>query len=126
MAKPEQKQPTSEEAAYTNWRDKFLADPENRATYEEEAAKSELWLQLVEARQKAGLTQVEMAERLGITQSRVAKIEKEGYDAYTLTTLRRYVAALGEGYSLEVRIHQPDEHGAPQDSSSRRTHFASP
>ena len=70
----------------------------------EEAAKKELWLQLVEARQAAGLTQADMAMRLGVTQSQVARIEKRGYDAYTLTTLRRYVDALGGAFELEVQI----------------------
>ncbi len=93
--------------AYERWRDELLADPENRRLYEEEAAKSDLWLQLVEARQAAGLTQAELAKRLGVSQSQVARIEKRGYDAYTLTTLRRYVRALGDGFSLEVRVHQP-------------------
>lgn len=51
-----------------------------------------------------------MAERLGVSQAQVAWIEKEDYDAYTLTTLRKYVAALGEGFSLEVTIHTPEEH----------------
>ncbi len=95
------------EESYQRWRDELWADPEYRKIYEEEAAKSELWLQLVEARQAAGLTQKQMAERLGVSQAQVARIEKRGYDAYTLNTLRRYVAALGEGYVLEVRIHTP-------------------
>jgi DNA-binding XRE family transcriptional regulator len=111
MAKQEKPDPSEVGAqAYQDWRNKFLSDPEHRAIYEEEAAKSELWLQLVEARQKAGLTQVEMAERLGVSQAQVARIEKRGYDAYTLNTLRRYVTALGEGFSLEVTIHTPEEH----------------
>ncbi len=92
---------------YEEWRERFLADPENRRLYEEEAAKKELWLQLVEARQAAGLTQVELAKRLGVSQAQVARIEKRGYDAYTLTTLRRYVQALGEGFGLEVKVKQP-------------------
>jgi DNA-binding XRE family transcriptional regulator len=100
---------SKEEKNYREWRDNFLATPEHRALYEEESAKSELWFQLVEARQQAGLTQKELAERIGVTQSQVARIEKRGYDAYTLNTLRKYVAALGEGYSLEVRIHTPEE-----------------
>lgn len=86
-----------------------MADPEFRAVYEEEAAKKELWLQLVESRQAAGLTQAELAQRLGVSQAQVARIEKRGYDAYTLNTLRRYVAALGEGFKLEVTIHRPDQ-----------------
>jgi DNA-binding XRE family transcriptional regulator len=83
---------------------KQMADPAFRSVYVEEAAKKELWLQLVEARQASGLTQKELAERLGVSQAQVARIEKRGYDSYTLTTLRRYVEALGEGYSLEVSI----------------------
>ena len=55
--------------AYQEWRDNLLANPEFRAIYEEEAAKKEIWLQLVEARQKAGLTQVELARRLGVSQA---------------------------------------------------------
>ena len=90
--------------AYKDYWNRQMADPEFRAVYEDESAKKELWLQLVEARQEAGLTQAELAERLGVSQAQVARIEKRGYDAYTLTTLRRYVEALGEGFSLEVRV----------------------
>lgn len=94
------------QASYQGWRDELRADPEYQAVYEEEAAKSELWIQLVEARQAAGLTQAELAKRLGVSQAQVARIEKRGYDAYTLNTLRRYVQALGEGFSLEVKVHR--------------------
>ena len=94
------------EADYQRWRDRILNDPARRAHYEEIAAKKELWLQLVEARQAAGLTQRQLAERLGVSQAQVSRIEKRGYDAYTLNTLRRYVQALGDGFSLEVQVRQ--------------------
>ena len=103
----EQPKVSPEEAAYLEWRENLRADPEYQAVYEEEAARSALWLQLVEARQVAGLTQKQMAERLGVSQAQVSRIEKRGYDAYTLNTLRRYVDALGEGFSLEITIHHP-------------------
>ena len=90
------------EQAYQAWRDTLLGDPEAREIYKEEAAKKELWLQLVEARQAAGLTQAELARRLGVSQAQVARIEKSGYDSYTLNTLRRYVQALGK--RLEVAV----------------------
>jgi DNA-binding XRE family transcriptional regulator len=91
-------------ASYQQWRARLHTDPEYQRIYEEEAAKGELWLQLVEARQTAGLTQEQMAERIGVSQAQVSRIEKEGYDAYTLNTLRRYVKALGEGFTLSVTI----------------------
>ncbi len=97
------------ERRYQQWRDNLRTNPEYQAVYEEEAAKGELWLQLVEARQTAGLTQAQMAERLGVSQAQVARIEKRGYDSYTLNSLRRYVAALGEGFALEIRVKTPKE-----------------
>jgi DNA-binding XRE family transcriptional regulator len=94
---------------YEAYWEKQMADPEFQAAYKEESAKKEIWLQLVEARQAAGLTQEQMAERLGVSQAQVARIEKRGYESYTLNTLRRYIDALGEGFSLEVLIHTPHE-----------------
>ena len=103
------------EKDYEEWRASLVDTPEKRARYQEIAAKSDLWLQLVEARQAAGLTQVELAQRLGVSQAQVARIEKRGYDAYTLNTLRRYIQALGSDFALEVRVRQPHEsrHKAP-------------
>src|SRR3954465_9589175 len=95
---------TEGEESYQRWADSLVADEEGRRLYEEEAAKKELWLQLVEARQAAGLTQAELAERLGVSQAQVARLEKRGYDAYSLNSLRRYVAALGDGFRLDVSV----------------------
>ena len=103
--------------AYQEWRDNLLANPELRAVYEEEAAKKEIWLQLVEARQKAGLTQVELARSLGVSQAQVARMEKRGYNAYSLNSLRRYVQALGNGFSLDIAVRW----NRPQKASSQMT-----
>ncbi len=104
-------------------RERFLADPENRRLYEEEAAKKALWLQLTEARQAAGLTQEQLAQKLGVTQSQVARLEKRGYDAHSLSSLRRYVEALGDGFSLEINVHRPQQsaHGRRQKAAAIST-----
>jgi DNA-binding XRE family transcriptional regulator len=107
MAKKPQTSATGEES-FQAWRNRLRADPDYQTIYDEEAGKGELWLQLVEARQAAGLTQMELAERLGVSQAQVARIEKRGYDAYTLNTLRRYVRALGKGFELDVAIRHID------------------
>ena len=93
--------------SYAAWLDGFRANPEHEAIYAEESAKMALWLQLVAARAASGLTQAQVAERLRVSQAQVSRIEKRGYDAYTLNTLRRYVTALGEGFSLEVHVRSP-------------------
>ena len=92
------------EASFNEWSDSLTATSEGKALYADEATKMDLWLQLVEARQAAGLTQAQVAERLGISQAQVARIEKRGYDAHSLNTLRRYVAALGGDFRLRISI----------------------
>jgi DNA-binding XRE family transcriptional regulator len=85
---------------------RFLADPESLAIYEAEARKKELWLQLVEARQAVGLSQQELAHRLGVSQAQVARIERRGFQGYTLRTLQRYVEALGGQFRLNVTVER--------------------
>jgi len=95
---------TEGQKRYKEYWAKQMADPEFRRIYEEEARKKELWLQLVEARHASGFTQQQVAEHMGVSQAQVARIEKLGYDAYTLRTLRRYVEALGDDFHLQVAI----------------------
>jgi DNA-binding XRE family transcriptional regulator len=102
--------------AHDEWMESLLAAPEARAMYEEEAEKKDLWLQLAEARQAAGLTQAEVASRLGVSQAQVARIEKRGYDSYTLNTLRRYLGALDAGFSLEIAVRRATSPHLPRAS----------
>jgi ribosome-binding protein aMBF1 (putative translation factor) len=108
------------EQDYQEWRAGLTDTPEKRAKYEAIAAKSDLWLQLVEARQAAGLSQRELAKKLGVSQAQVARLEKRGYDSYSVNSLRRYVEALGEGFGLEVRVHRPTKihHAAAEEAAS--------
>jgi transcriptional regulator with XRE-family HTH domain len=63
-----------------------------------------LGIGLAELRQIAGLTQSELADRLGIKQANVSKAENR--EDLQLGTLRRIVEALG--YRLSVRASKPD------------------
>ena len=70
-------------------KEKCDADPEFRAEYEAEA----LRLKLVRAREAAGLTQRELAERLGVSQPRIAQVER-GSRPMSAAFLLRYAAAV--------------------------------
>jgi transcriptional regulator with XRE-family HTH domain len=54
-----------------------------------------------EARKAAGLTQAELARRMGITQPSVARIEAAG-DNVTMATLKRAAAAMERAVILQV------------------------
>lgn len=95
-------------ASYQRWRAVLRADPHYQAIAAEEAAKSDLGLQLAEARQAAGLSREELAHRLNLSADEVVRMEEGDADEYPFSTLRRFVAALGQNYALVVAVHRGD------------------
>ena len=63
---------------------------------------------LAEVRRTQQLTQVEVAEAMKVTQSRVSRLEKGELDTTELGTLRKYVEALGGNLRLVADFG--DEH----------------
>ena len=73
---------------------KWMKDPKYRAEYEALAPEYELADKMIRARKKARLTQADVAERMGTTQSVVARIES-GKRPPNFETLERYAKATG-------------------------------
>jgi transcriptional regulator with XRE-family HTH domain len=80
-----------------------LKDPMFAAVYEEEAEKVDLAIKLLKIRQTAGLSQKELAERIGTTQSVIARMENPEYSGYSVRMLRRIAAALGARLTIDFR-----------------------
>ncbi|MBI3090781.1 MAG: helix-turn-helix transcriptional regulator [Candidatus Tectomicrobia bacterium] len=72
----------------------MLADAEVRHAYDALAAEFDLARELIAARARAGLTQAQVAERMGTSQSAVARLEG-GRRLPSMTTLLRYAEATG-------------------------------
>jgi ribosome-binding protein aMBF1 (putative translation factor) len=77
-------------------------DEELRALIDEEMANAELARLIRDARVRAGLSQRDLAERIGSTQPTISRLEDAGYEGHSLTTLRRIAAALG--LRIEIRL----------------------
>ena len=77
------------------WVDKKLADRQFRQGFEEEAQKLAIGEQLSRLRQEAGLTQAQLAKRIGSTASAISRYENAEYDRYELRTLQKIVRACG-------------------------------
>jgi ribosome-binding protein aMBF1 (putative translation factor) len=71
---------------------KMLADREVRAAYDSLADEFDLSRELIAARVRAGLTQAEVAERMGTTQSVVARLES-GAQMPSVNTLLKFAKA---------------------------------
>lgn len=72
----------------------LLARAETHAEYEAQAAEFAMAHELIAARTLAGLTQADVAERMGTTQSTVARLEG-GKATPSLRSVQRYAQAVG-------------------------------
>ena len=82
-------------------RDTYFADPANAADIEERQARMDLVIALYNARKEAGLTQKELAERLGTKQTYIAALER-GKKNITFSTLARYARACGKKVAVTL------------------------
>ncbi|MGZ8159869.1 MAG: helix-turn-helix domain-containing protein [Methylobacter sp.] len=84
----------------------MLADPVVYAEYQRlEREEFSLLDEILNARHSAGLTQAQVAERMGTKASAVARLESalvSGKHSPSLDTLRKYAAAVGK--KLEVHL----------------------
>jgi len=69
-------------------------DPKRQQAFEEEVANREVAQRIYELRQHAGLSQAELARRVGTTQSVISRLEDADYEGHSLAMLNRIAAAV--------------------------------
>ena len=87
---------------------KMLGEPVVKAEYDAQAEEFALLDELLRARKRAGLTQAEVAARMGTKTPAVARLEAGGGShrhSPSISTLRRYAEAVG--CRLEIRLRSP-------------------
>ena len=82
----------------------LLKDPEVGREYAQLGPEFELIRELVAARSSAGLSQADLARRMGTTQSVIARLEG-GRSAPTWKTLSRYAEATGRRLRVNLEEH---------------------
>src|SRR3954447_23853059 len=93
----------SRSATLQHLHDRYVGDdPERVAAYERAVADSHVARQVYQLRTEAGLSQREMAARVGTTASVICRLETADYDGHSLAMLRRIAAAVGK--VIEVRF----------------------
>lgn len=88
-----------------------------KAAYDQLDEEFQFLDEFLKARASAGVTQAELAERIGTTQSAVARLESgRGKHSPSIATLQKYAHALG--CRLELRLVNET---APRKAESRKT-----
>ncbi len=92
---------------YKEFTKKMLRNPEVRKEYEELEEEFTLFDELLNARMNAGLTQAEVARRMGTKTPAVARLEAGGGNkkhSPSVSTLRKYAKAVD--CDLEIKLVQ--------------------
>jgi predicted transcriptional regulator len=91
--------------------EKMLSDPTVKAAYDELEDEFALFDEVLKARKRTGLTQAEIAARMGTKAPAVARLESGGGSkrhSPSIATLRRYAEAVGCKLKIElVPIQHP-------------------
>ena len=89
--------------SHKEFKARALARPDVKAEYDKLEEEFALLDEFLKARAAAGFTQAEVAERIGTTQSAIARLESgNSSHSPSLATLRKYAHALG--CRLELRL----------------------
>lgn len=86
-------------AQWKDIKEEFLKDPEVKAAYDALGPEYELASSLIQARIDCKMTQAELAEKAGLSQVMIARLES-GTSNPTLATISRVARALGKELKL--------------------------
>ena len=95
------KQFSSQASAYL-YKRYIAGDPAREQVYEEEVINVEIARRIYELRTKAGITQQELASRVGTSKSAICRLENADYDGHSLSMMKRIAEALDK--RVEIRF----------------------
>ena len=83
--------------------DRYISgDSRREGEYEEEVINAEIARKIYQLRTRAGLTQEDLAKRVGTSKSAICRLEDADYEGHSLSMLRRIAEALGK--RVEIRF----------------------
>jgi ribosome-binding protein aMBF1 (putative translation factor) len=81
-------------------------DPERRVSVDSERVNAEVARLVYTARTEAGLTQQQLADRVGTTQSVISRLEDSDYDGHSLSMLNRIARALNKKLTVGITANE--------------------
>jgi ribosome-binding protein aMBF1 (putative translation factor) len=99
--------------------DRMAGDsPELRRLTEEARTNAAVAQLIYAARMKAGLSQAQLAERIGTKQSVISRLEDADYDGHSLNMLQRIASALGQCLEIRFMSQSKASHGRKPDTAA--------
>ena len=80
---------------FDRYLDRQLRDPAFAARFKRAGEAWDVALQISALREKAGLSQKDLAKLLGTSQQQISRLESPGYEGHSMSMLRRVASVLG-------------------------------
>jgi transcriptional regulator with XRE-family HTH domain len=88
----------------------FEGDPDRQASLEQARLDGDIAQALYDLRTAAGLTQAQLAERVGTSASNISRLEDADYQGHSMAMLRRIARALGKRVVIGfIDVDEPTE-----------------
>jgi len=96
---------------FDHYLEEQLKSPEFAQRFGKAGEAWDVAIQLVSLRKESGLSQKELAKRVGTSQQQISRLESPCYEGHSLSMLRRVVGVLGA--TLRVEIQRKERHPLP-------------
>jgi len=80
-----------------------LKDPDFTSRFKKAGEAWDVALQMAALRKKAGLSQKELARKVGTTQQQISRLESPSYEGHSLSMLRRVAEVLGAKIHVAIQ-----------------------
>ena len=99
-----------------------LKDKDFAARFKKAGEAWDVALKLAALRKESGLSQKELAQRVGTTQQQISRLESPSYEGHSLSMLRRFAEVLGATVHIELlREKHQSRMGVAEKQSGYRT-----
>jgi transcriptional regulator with XRE-family HTH domain len=88
---------------FDSYLEEQLKDPDFAARFKKAGEAWDIAMQLAALRKKSGLSQKELARRVGTSQQQISRLESPGYEGHSLSMLRRVAHVLGATVQVKIQ-----------------------
>ena len=96
-----------------------LRDPEFSERFKKAGEAWDIAIQLAALRRESGLSQKDLAEKVGTSQQQISRLESPFYEGHSLSMLRRVAEVLGATVHVEIQPHKRAKQTAIAETKSR-------
>jgi transcriptional regulator with XRE-family HTH domain len=99
--------------------EKQLKDPGFAEKFRKAGQAWDIAIQLTSLRREAGLSQKELAKRVGTSQQQISRLESPSYEGHSLSMLRRVAEVLGATIRVEIQHKKEQRFSIPMVAEPR-------